>query len=300
MERTMRFLAGIVIIGTALVVTAAAARPPADAWSRGATPCPFLDTRADPAYTMDLALVLPARISLQRKDWSALEFNVHSEFLYFRGLLYGDLDWRLDMRSTLPLDSGGLALPDHLLALSMPLLWTWRYVNDTAFRVTLAPGLYSELPSLGSDALSMPVGLLFIRTLDPTLTALAGVTVRPRFERLVMPTAGVIWQPTGAVRLEATVPSGRLMVHFSPTWAGDVHWDWMSTTYLLPDDKQNRRNVTFEESRFGVGLTHTISPEFRIRGGLGLIGGRSIGYHHEGDTGIDNTLFVSIGAGGAF
>ncbi len=290
----------VLLLGSAALAASAPRSAGGNSWNLGGTRCSFLDIRADPVYHLNLTYVPPARIRLQRKDWSLMEFRAHSELFYFRDVLLGDVDWRVDMQSTFPLNGGGLQLPDHLMALSMPLSWTWRYVNDTAFRVHVQPGFYSEITSLGGDSLSIPTGLLFVRTMAPSLSAIAGLTIRPRFERPVMPNAGVIWQPLSNLRLEGTVPAGRITYFFMPEWSCELSWEWFSMTYLLPDDSRNRRNVTFEESRFEWAVTRELSPEFRIRAGMGLAGGRSVAFHHDGQSGINRSLFFSIGAGGAF
>ncbi len=293
--RTIVFL----LLGSSLAVLVPSFAD-ANSWNRGGTRCPFLDIRADPVYQLNLTYVAPARINQQRKDWSTMEVHAHSELFYFRDVLLGDMELRVNMQSTFPLNGGGLRLPDHLLALSIPLSWTWRYVNDTALRLHVQPGFYSEIKSLGGDALSIPTGLLFVRTMNPTFTAIAGLTIRPRFERPVMPTAGIIWQPLDSLHLQGTVPAGRLTYYFIPKWSCELSWDWFSMTYLLPDDSRNRRNVTLEESRFELAVTREFSPELRIRAGLGLAGGRSISFHREGESAINHSMFISIGAGGAF
>ncbi len=296
MHRHLRLLAIIMAFSAAPAI----ARTPSDTWTRGATHCPILDVRADPTYTLEMIHVQPARVTPQKRDWSLLDINMHTEFLYFRDLLQGDLDLQLHVDAVIPMKRGGLQLPDHLVAMSLFSEWTWRYVNDTAFRLRLEPGLYSAIPDFGGDAFSMPVGLMLIRTINSTLAATAGISFRPGFERIAMPMAGVVWQPGTHFRMEALVPSGRMTVYLPQDWSCQAFWDWSSETYMLPDDKLNRKRVTFEETRLGLGAAKALSPELRVKVDIGLAGGRTAEFHQEGKSEIARAMFLQIGIGGAF
>lgn len=275
------------------------ASPPSDSWYRGATRCPVLDVRRDPVYTLDLGLVLPADIETG-DAFSLMEWDIQTDLLYFREVLLGDLDVRLRFQSAIPLNGGGLKLPDQLLAVSIDNRWTWRYVNDTAFQWRFEPGFYSALESLSLESLAMPMTFTGIKTIDSTLSAVAGISLRLGFERVFMPVAGVAWQPAPGFRLEALVPESRVIYYVRQAWAVHARWAWESMTYQLPDDRHDRKRVTFESQRLALGLTHEVNPEFRIGGEFGLLSGREIEFGRGGKGDVDSALYLRVGIGGAF
>ena len=270
-----------------------------DSWYVGTTHCPIQDVRSEPVYTLGLGYVLPAK-TMNGKDWSVLELDLRTEVLYYRDILCGDLDFQLDLQSVVPVDDSELELSGPLLALSLDSRWTWRYVNDSAVQVRIEPGVYSAVQSINFDSLAMPISITGIKTIDPALAVVAGMSFRMRYERVVMPLAGLVWQPVDYFRLEALVPSGRMIFYFSPAWSCRFFWDWDSMTYQLPDDEFDRKRVTLEENRIGLGVTAAISPEFRIGVDVGVTGGRSVEFQRGGNTDVDRALFVRIGVGGAF
>lgn len=290
----MKFFAGLLLFcaGTACAQSL-------DSWYSGAMHCPIQDVRTDPVYTLALGYVLPAK-TIGGKDWSTLELGMHTEMLYYRDVLFGDLDFQWDFQSVVPVSDGGLKLSGPFIALSLDSSWTWRYINDSAFQVRLEPGLYTDVESLSFSSLAMPVTVMGIKTIDPTLSAVAGLSLRMRFERIMMPLAGVVWQPTEYFRLEALVPSGRMIFFMTPNWSCRAFWDWMSMTYQMPGDKFDRERVTLEESRMGLGLTGAVSPELLISADVGIAGGRSVEFDRGGRTDVDRALFLRMGIGGRF
>lgn len=292
----MSILRMVCLIGLAGSVLAAS---PSDSWYRGATRCPVLDLRSNPVYTLDLGFVLPADVE-NGKTFSLMEWDIQTDLLYFREVLLGDLDIRLHFQSSIPLDGGGLKLPDQLLTVAFDNCWTWRYVNDMAFQWRFEPGFYSALDSLSLESLAMPMTFTGIKTIDSSLSAIAGISVRIGFERVIMPVAGVVWQPTPGFRLEAQVPESRVVYYVQPGWAVHARWVWESMTYQLPDDRYDRKRVTFEAQRLVLGLTREINPEFRVGGEFGLLSGREIEFGRGGKGDVDQALYLRVGIGGAF
>lgn len=281
-------LAGVALAGS-----------PSDSWYQGATRCPFLDLRSDPSYTLDLELVLPEDVE-NGKAFSLMEWDVQTDLLYFREVLLGDLDIRMQFQLIVPLNGGGLILPDQLLAVAFDNRWTWRYVNDTAFQLRFEPGFYSALDSISLESFTMPMTFTGIKTLDSSLSAVAGIALRLEFERVFMPVAGVVWQPSPVFRLEALIPESRMVYYFEPGWAVHARWVWESMTYQLPDDRDERKRVTFESQRLALGLTREVTPEFRITGELGFLNGREIEFGRGGTADVDPAAYMRIGIGGAF
>jgi hypothetical protein len=292
----MSILRMVCFIGVAGSVLAAS---PADSWYRGATRCPVLDLRRDPVYTLDLGIVLPADVE-NGEAFSLMELDMHTDLLYFREVFLGDLDIRLHFQSVIPLNGGDLKLPDQLLTVAVDNRWTWRYVNDTAFQWRFEPGFYSALDSLSFESLSLPMTFMGIKTIDSSLSALAGVRLRLGFERVFMPEAGVVWQPAPEFRLEALVPESRAVYYVMPGWAVHARWAWESMTYQLPDDPYDRKRVTFEFRRLALGLTREINPEFRVGGEFGLLSGREIEFGRGGTSDVDQAVYLQAGIGGAF
>ncbi len=292
----MNILRMAILMGLAGVAIAAS---PSESWYRGATRCPVLDLRSDPSYTLDLGFVLPADVE-NGKAFSLMEWDGQSDMLYFRDVLLGDLDIRLQFQSSVPLNGGGLSLPDQLLAVGFDNRWTWRYVNGTAFQWRFEPGFYSALDSLSLQSLAMPMTFTGIKTLDSSLAAVAGMALRLEFERVFMPVAGIVWQPTPGLRLEALIPESRVVYHVQPGWVVHARWAWESMSYQLPDDRDDRKRVTLESQRLALGLTREVTPEFRIAGELGILNGREIEFGRGGTADVDPAAYVRVGIGGAF
>jgi hypothetical protein len=243
--------------------------------------------------------ILPADVE-GGDAFSRLEWDIHSDLLYYRDLLVGDLDSRLNFESDTPLNGGGMDLPNQLFVLSVDNRWTWRYVNDVALQWRFEPGFYTALDSLGLESLSVPMTFSAIKTFSERLAAVAGVAVRFGFEREVMPVAGVVWQPQPDLRVEAMFPESRLTYYWQQGWALHARWAWDSITYQLPDDSADRRRVTFESTAYGAGVTRELSPEFRVFGELGMLTAREVEFDRGGKGDIDDALYMRAGIGGAF
>ncbi len=287
-----------------LLVAACASADFSDAWYRGATYCPVLDYRADPVYALGLSYVLPADVENGPRI-SFIEWDMTAELLYFRDVLLGDLDLRLDFRSLLPLQRKGLGIQDQLLVMAMDIRWTWRYVNDTALQLRAQPGLYSEIEALTPEALTAPLTFTGMRTFHPTLTALAGISVRHGFDRLLMPVGGVVWQPAASFRVEALSPESRMIWHITPMLSGHLGWLWESSTWRIPEDRFERKKITLESHRFLVGATRAFNEEFRVSAEMGVLTGRSLKFDrsppdYAAGEDVDDAVFFRISAGGAF
>lgn len=272
---------------------------PSASWYQGATRCPYLDIRADPVFTLGAGVVFPGEVEGGR-DFSLVEFDMQSDFLFFHEVLLGDLDLKLDFSSRMPISDAGLELPDTLMAIAMDGRWTWRYVNDTAFQLRFQPGFYSPVETLNLETLMMPLTFTGIKTVNETLSAVAGISLRYRFERVFMPVAGVVWQPSSDLRVEALLPASRVIWYMMPEWSLYAGWAWESMTYQMPEDDFDRRRVTLESSRVSVGVTREISSEFRVSTELGVLNGRSIEFARGGDLDVDAAPYLRITMGGAF
>ncbi len=272
---------------------------PSDSWYRGATRCPVLDLRSDPVYTLDLGFVLPSDAE-NGNSLSLMEWDVQTDLFYFREVLLGDLDIRMQFQSVIPLDDAELNLPGQLLVVAFDNRWTWRYVNDMAFQWRFEPGFYSDLDALSLESLAMPMTFTGIKTINSSLSALAGLALRIGFEREVMPVAGVVWQPSPIFRLEALLPESRLVYHMLPEWVMHARWVWESMTYQMPGDRDDRERVTFESILMAIGLTREINPEFRVTGEFGLLNGREIDFGRGGSPDVDPAAYLRVGIGGSF
>ncbi len=223
---------------------------------------------------------------------------------YFRDVLLGDIDVALDFDGMLILSSADLQLPDQLIALSAEVAWTWRYVNGTALQVGATPGIYSDMEELNFRSFAVPLSVAGVMTLMPELSAIGGLHVRPGFERLLMPIAGVVWQPCDWLRVEATVPEARVLYHWDSQWSVHAGWAWESTTYSIREKGDyNRKKLSFESYRTAVGATYAFSDALRVTGEVGRLTERNVefktapvGMDEEID--IHDELFVRVGIGG--
>lgn len=274
-------------------------------WGTTAPFCQILDNSPDPACSATLGYTQASRFSGYGKTRIA-EFEGSSELGYYRDVLLGDIDVRLDVDGMLFLGSADIQLPNQLLALAADVGWTWRYVNGSALQVRVAPGVYSDIEGLSLGSLAMPISAAGVMTFNSEVSATVGMQLRPGFDQIFMPIIGVVWGPADWIRVEATLPEARVIGYWNSEWSGHLAWAWENTTYSIREKGDyDRKKITLESYRTTVGVTRTLPGELSVIGEVGMLSNRSVVFKRAAgsmprDIDIENALFVRFGLGGSF
>jgi hypothetical protein len=287
----------------ALTVLISACTAPATMWpeERGIPYCQILDDLSDPAYEFDVGYL--TRQDFEDDDGSGMmELGARWHFAYFRNVLYGDVDCTLRARSTAFLHSSDLDLPSQVARLGVDAGWTHRFADGLAFQLRAAPGIYSDLEELGSDAFFFPFSWAVIRAFSPALSGIVGLDIRPGFDREIMPRIGLAWEPGHSWRAEARLPESSLTWFVTPDWSTRAGFEWMSMSYALED---GRDLLTLEDFRLSWELTYRLPEQIQVSARLGYAFGRDLVFDDVGpkeaaSIDIDSGTFVRFALGGPF
>ena len=269
--------------------------------------CQILDSMTEPLWEVGLAFISESRID-NFADTAMTELNAGGEFAYFHDAFGGSIDLNLVLDVILFRGSGGIQLPNQLVQLAVDSGWSVRYANGWAGLVRLAPGLYSDLESLDAQAFNAPLTLAAIRAFDPSLSAIAGIQIRPGFERVIMPVIGCEWEINDAWRLAAKLPESELIYYIDDLWSAHAGFTWNNMTYAIREKGSfDRESLTVEDFRLWTGVTRQISNQFQITADIGHVFKRSLEFgKNEEDLGIDSAMdvessaFLRLALGGPF
>jgi len=278
---------------------------PARAWQPSDQWCPYLDGTARPYYQATMGYTLDAKTENSSPKYAQLDIQTAADLLYFHDIAYGDLDLRLQFDNVFPLGNAVFQPPDHLMVLALEARWVWRYVNHTAFALTLDPGFYASTEDVLDMPLSMPITAAGIYTLHARLAMVAGLQIRPGFYHLLLPYGGVVWQPHEQLRVEGTFPEARVTLHVDRDWSGVAGWNWQSTSYHIEPEWAGRDRLTLASQELYLEVRRHLSDELHLSGSLGWAMDRSAYLtrsrdHDRGHFEIDDALVVRVGVTGAW
>ena len=267
--------------------------------------CQILDVLSDPLYEVGLTVIPNSRY---RGHGSSASFELDGqwEVAYFRNVLGGDVDAALRGRTTVFFDSAGLDLPDQLLRLAIDAGWTRRLPTGVSFQARVQPGLYTDIEKVDGDAVSLPFSLSVIRSFNPGLSGILGLSIRPGFDLVVMPLLGLEWEAAETLRVEAGLPSSRITWFAFDrvmTYAG---LDWDNTTYYVEDGRQYARDeMTVEDFRLYWGLTWRLSDQLHLSGELGEVFARNVEFDGRGaipddSADVEDRAYVRLAVLGPF
>jgi len=267
--------------------------------------CQILDAVTDPVYEVGFAYLGESRFDGYGKS-VMIELDADWNFAYFRDVLRGDIELDLDFLSVVIFKSAGLQLPDQVAKIAVDAGWTWRYEGGSALQVRAAPGIYSDIEEIDGDMFFVPLSCSMIQVLGPEWSGIAGIELRPGFERTIMPILGLAWEVREDLRLELRVPESKCVWYINRDWITHFGFEWQSTSFSLREHGSNGRDmITLEDLRAFLGLTHSISDQFRVTGEIGRSFGRSVEFEHDA-LGLDNNIdidrawFVRFALGGPF
>jgi hypothetical protein len=150
--------------------------------------------------------------------------------------------------------------------------------NETAFSVTVRPGLYFENhPGLGGW--DIPVEAVGGIPCTTTLSGVLGV-MDARYYRHPIPVIGMVWIASKAVRVEAVFPEPAFIVTFSPQIEGRLAGELVGGGFRT-DARPGRQTVEYSSYRIGGSLSYRLSSRCKLTGGAGSELERTFDFLHE-------------------
>lgn len=248
----------------------------------------FLDTPVTPAYRLSLLYVGESEIEGYGAT-SMVEAEADWELLYFPWVLGGSIDMAFRFRTTAFLNDPGIALPDVAGILALDGGWTWRFDNGYALELRAMPGIYSDLTGVSAEMFSYPFQGVLMRTLSPNASALIGVEVRPGWDLLVMPLAGIAWEAMNLLRVEAMIPRTRVLAYTGSWLTLFGVAEWRNITYNLEQEEGTPDAFTLNDIMLSAGLTVHVSDQLHLGAEYGFFASRTL----SADVAVDDDLDIS-------
>ncbi len=258
--------------------------------------CQILDHSWDPLWEVQFGYTASSDLKGYGST-DTFELGADWEFAYFYDVLASDIDLNLRVHTTMFLDSGDIQLPDQVVKLYLDMGWTWRN-GANAIQARVKPGLYSDIEEMGGSTFFLPFSIAGIRAFAPTISGIAGLEIRPSFERNLLPCAGIEWQIHDTLNLQAQLPESRLEWRINDEWRAALGFLWESTDYALREKSTfDRKQMTLEYSKAGLNVTHLTGDGFYVGMEIGRVFDRTIEFQEPGifndvelvDTDIDMT-----------
>jgi hypothetical protein len=264
----------------------------------------YLDRTPDPSWRLDGRYIASADYETYGSS-DSFELDGRWAMGYFRDLLYGDMELDLVAKLQVFGSTASINLPNQLLDLYIDLDWTWRYVNDTAVRLRLQPGTYSDIEQIDASNLRMPIIIEGVKRFNPTTTAVLGASARAGYDVPFMPSLGVVWQPTPQYRLEALLPKACMLYHLNDRFTVQGDFEWRNTSYNLRESGFTRSEITQNDLRIGAGALYSLSDDLHLTADIGYIFNRSIKFdktpaYIENEIDVDPATYVTLGFRGPF
>ncbi len=259
--------------------------------------CQILDRADEPIWHGRIGYVHNGKVD-QFDKVSMLELSVGSGIFYARTPA-GEFDLRADFDSTTFLRRGDIRLPDQVGAIRLDLDYVARLDDGYALRLGFAPGFYSQITHLRSDHLHYPFRIHAIRALQPDVSLLAGLDFFPRYDRLIEPRAGVRWNISDFLLLDAFYPNSEIVFRPTPNWAirTGVEFNRKSEYALKSSDDRDR--LEMRETRIYLGVDRLLYHDLAVLFRIGRVVDRSVDFRRLAPSrDIDDAYYIQIGIGG--
>lgn len=221
-----------------------------------------LDAPTRPQYSLRLTILDETRFGSYGES-DMLEIDLRRNLAYYRNILYGDLDLALFLETRVLRDNLVLELPDMLNALALEVGWLWRYTNGYSFELRAFPGLYGDIFSMDAALLGIPTRLLLHRAIDRDLAGVAGVEIRPGWDRPLMPYGGIAWEGSRRLRCEIMVPRSRVLLYLNRLTLFATA-EWRNITYAIDESGFAPDEVTFDEYLVSAGASVKLTDEIHL------------------------------------
>ena len=259
--------------------------------------CQILDRVDSAAWEASGAYEFNSTVDQTDKSMGCLNIKGGGGIGYWRSE-YGDLDLTGGYDALLFTDDGGMDLPDTVGQLSLKVAFTLRNTDGQSLRVTARPGLYSDLSELGFDSLYMPFSVEGIQTFTPEISGVLGLAFFPGFDQFLDPRFGIRWAISEYLLLDLQYPESRVTILPTEGWEMYAGIKSDQTTEWYVDD--GRGNLTLDEMRAYLGVSHPLTDQFRMVYQAGIILNREMQFEHgDNEFDIEDGIFISVGVGGS-
>lgn len=259
--------------------------------------CQILDRIDLPAWHLQAGYVHQGKVDQARRV-SMLELSAGSGLFYARTVA-GEFDLRADVDSTTFLKRGDIRLPDQVAAIRLDLDYVARLDDGYALRLGFAPGFYSQITHIRGDHLHYPFRIHGIRAFEPDVSIMAGLDFFPRYNRLVEPRAGVRWNISDFLLLDAFYPNSEIVFRPTPSWAirTGVEFNRKSEYALKSDDDRDR--LEMKDTRIYLGVDRLLHHDLAVMFRIGRVVDRSVDFRRfTPSRDIEDALFIQLGIGG--
>ena len=224
----------------------------------------------DLAHTFEVgALFAPEADIKGAGDTSMMEADSDWALAHFKDVVRSDVDMGLVVNTLVFGDDAGIGLPGAVVEAALRIGALWKG-NEAAVELRLSPGLYTDFDGLSGRDFACPVGGVASYRFHPEFAGMAGLEVRPGFDRNVMPLLAVAWNPSDYVRLYVGIPRTRLLFRYPDVFSFYLDAEWRSVTYDMTESGDNEREaLTVDDTRFGMGFVWQATDNLQ----LGLEGG---------------------------
>ena len=236
-------------------------------------------------------------------DVSMVETEGNWAFAHLWNIFRGDLDLALRLNATFLSDSAGSVLPGQLVRTMLDVGWSLNLGDGACVQARLFPGIYSDLRDLGGS-LYMPFSLAMVMSVNPSLSEIVGLEVRPGFSTELMPLIGVVWMIDNRTWLDARLPESRLAYYLGQGWSTYLGFKWQNLSFAMKENEIRAEQITLEDFRLFCGAAYRVSDDVQFSGEIGRVVGRSFefddvaGADHELD--VSPATFVRFSVGGPF
>ncbi len=264
---------------------------------------PFLDAQVEPLTSLSLMYITGvAANGSADADLMIGEIEGRFSLVEWRNVLAGDMNWDIRLKSVIfGSDANFEVMPTALLELSLGMDWTWRFLNGWSFQIGMRPGLYADAEALG-DGLGIPFKGVFYYAVNPEFSWMFGAEVRPGWNLVALPLAGLAWEPADAFRLTLAFPQSTALVTLGPIGLfGTVAW--RNTSYGMSGEAGDPDLLTAEDLLLGGGLQIAFSESFRITFEGGLLMNRTLLAENSevaDELEIDDAPYFRVSFGGGF
>ena len=234
---------------------------------------------------------------------SSVEFTCHFLVGDWRNVVEGDVQMDFEPRLILFTDDGGFDnLPTLILDFPFDMSWVWRFQNGVSLEIGATPGIYGDIEAFDLSIFAIPMRACLYLSVIPELAFRAGVEARPGWDRVIMPLAGLAWEPGEMFYLEAGVPRSLAVWRLGPVnLYGKLEWE--NTTFAMSGHDGDPDDITVDDWRLGGGLSVAVTDDVRIGFEVGLILGREFSAETElGESKIelDDTAYLGLTIGAKF
>lgn len=263
---------------------------------------PFFDAHRSSDTWLRLLYFAPATAP-NGNDITMAEAEFHFTIVSVQDMLGGDFSLGLDLKGLgFIKDADYPTLPYGFMDACIDFQYVWRFVNDLSLELGIRPGFYGDPENFGADLFGYPFRGCLYYSFTPDFAIRAGVEIRPGWDQVAMPMAGLGWSPSDYWLFELGVPQSLAMLRLGPLdFYGTIAW--LNRTYAMENKDEKPKDLTIDEWRAGGGLNINISESFHIGAEAGYVFGREFKAEGSGGKGtieIDDAPYFGVTLGSRF